>query len=41
MRVVSLGTIIGIDQSLLCVLDLDTGAGIWRDATKLKWNKWK
>ena len=41
IRVVSLGTIIGIDQSLLCSLDLDVGAGIWRDAAKLKWNKWK
>lgn len=40
MRVVSLGTIIGIDQSLLCSLDLDVGVGIWRDSTKLKWNKW-
>ena len=41
MRIVSLGTIIGIDQSLLCSLELAVGTGIWRDATELKWNKWK
>jgi hypothetical protein len=40
MRIVSLGTMIGIDPSLLRSLDLDVGTGIWRDTIKLEWNKW-
>ena len=41
MRVISLGTIIGIDPSILYALDLKIGTGIWRDTVKLNWNKWK
>jgi hypothetical protein len=39
-RVVSLATIIGLDSSLKCVVDLEIGKGVWRDAVDLIWHKW-
>ncbi len=41
IRIVSLGTMIGIDSSLLPILDLDIGNGFWRDSNELKWHKWE
>jgi hypothetical protein len=40
MRVVSLGTILGIDQTLLPAIDLDIGKGLWRDSAGSDWNDW-
>jgi Domain of unknown function (DUF4262) len=40
MRVVSLGTIIGIDKTLLPAINLDIGKGLWRDSADSDWNNW-
>lgn len=40
IRIVSLGTLLGIDPSLEPILNLKIGKGIWRDSTELKWHKW-
>ena len=39
-RVVSLGTILGIDRTLLPAIDLDNGKGLWRDSGESEWNNW-
>ena len=40
MRVVSLGTLLGIDQTLSPSINLSVGKGLWRDPVKLVWNDW-
>jgi Domain of unknown function (DUF4262) len=40
IRIVSLATIIGIDNTLLPILNLATGKGFWRDSVELNWNDW-
>jgi hypothetical protein len=40
VRVVSLATMLGIDDSLLPILSLEIGKGFWRDADELKWQQW-
>jgi len=40
MRVVSLGTILGIDKSILPATSLEIGKGLWRDSTDSDWNNW-
>ena len=40
MRIVSLGTLLGIDASLQVVLDLEVGKGVWRDSLTLDWQPW-
>lgn len=40
VRVVSLGTILGIDRTLLPVINLDVGKGLWRESVKSDWNNW-
>lgn len=40
IRVVSVGTLLGIDKSLEAILKLDIGKGIWRDSEELVWNDW-
>jgi hypothetical protein len=40
MRVVSLGTILGIDESLIPAINLNTGEGLWRETINSNWNKW-
>lgn len=40
IRVVSLGTIIGIDKSLLPALSLNIGKGLWRESGDSDWNSW-
>lgn len=40
IRIVSAGTILGIDSSLEPILNLKIGKGIWRDSTELKWHNW-
>ena len=40
VRVVSLGTILGIDRTLLPVINLDIGEGLWRGSVNLSWNNW-
>ncbi|HIE02779.1 MAG: DUF4262 domain-containing protein [Candidatus Parabeggiatoa sp.] len=40
IRVVSLGTLLGADQSLYPITNLDVGKGLWRDSTELKWHSW-
>lgn len=40
IRVVSIGTILGIDKTLLPALDLKIGKGLWRDSVKSSWNSW-
>jgi hypothetical protein len=39
-RVVSLGTILGIDKTLLPSINLDIGKGLWRDNGDSDWNNW-
>jgi hypothetical protein len=40
MRVVSLGTILGIDNTLLPAVDLEIGKGLWRTDRDSKWENW-
>jgi hypothetical protein len=40
-RVVSLGTILGIDKTLLPAIDLDIDEGLWRDSGDSGWNSWE
>lgn len=40
MRIVPLGTLLGIDASLQVVLDLEVGKGVWRDSLALDWQPW-
>lgn len=40
IRVISLATIIGIDSSLLPMLNLNVGKGLWRDPIEMEWNAW-
>jgi hypothetical protein len=41
LRVVPLGTILGIDKSILPALKLDIGEGLWRDSRESEWNNWE
>ncbi len=40
IREVSLGTLLGADQTLFLVANLAVGKGLWRDLSDLKWNPW-
>jgi hypothetical protein len=40
IRVVSLAIRLGIDDSLLPILNLEIGKGFWRDANELQWQQW-
>lgn len=40
IRIISVGTLIGIDKSIEPILKLNTGKGIWRDSEELLWNNW-
>jgi hypothetical protein len=40
IRVVSLGTLLAVDESLIRVLNLEIGSGLWRDAAS-DWHPWK
>ncbi|QCR24500.1 DUF4262 domain-containing protein [Pontibacter sp. SGAir0037] len=40
IRTIPLGTILGIDNSLEKVVDLEVGKGLWRDIFELDWNNW-
>jgi hypothetical protein len=40
IRVVSLGTILGIDSTLLSAVDLKIGEGLWRTDRDSDWNEW-
>ncbi len=40
IREVSLGTLLGVDQSLYPVANLDVGKGLWRDPVELEWHPW-
>jgi hypothetical protein len=40
VRVIPLATILGIDKTLLPVINLDIGKGLWRDSSKSSWNNW-
>ena len=40
MRVVSLATILGIDETLIKSIDVEVGKGIWRDSLSSGWNEW-
>lgn len=39
-RVVSLGTMLGIDKTLLPAINLESGKGLWRDSADSDWNDW-
>lgn len=41
IRLVSLGTVLGIDPSLETILKLEIGEGLWRDDKESDWNKWE
>jgi hypothetical protein len=41
MRVVSLGTILGIDKTLMPAIDLPIGEGLWRTDGDAEWNNWE
>jgi hypothetical protein len=41
LRILPLGTVLGIDQSLKSILMLEIGKGIWRDKDELQWNEWE
>ncbi len=40
IRVISLGTMLGIDRTLFRVLGLAIGEGLWRDTVDSEWNNW-
>lgn len=40
IREVSLGTLLGADQTLFPAANLAIGKGLWRDPSNLKWNPW-
>lgn len=40
MRIVPLGTLLGMDASLEVVIDLEVGKGVWRDSLVLDWQPW-
>lgn len=40
LRAISLGTILGIDPTLMPAIELPVEKGIWRDEDSLKWNSW-
>jgi hypothetical protein len=40
LRVVSLGTLLGVDMSLVPVVNLPIGTGLWRD-TVSEWHPWR
>jgi hypothetical protein len=40
MRIVPLGTLLGIDSSLKVAIDLEVGKGVWRDSLVLDWQPW-
>jgi len=39
-RIISLGTMLGIDKSLSPALDLAIGEGLWRSGDESEWNSW-
>jgi hypothetical protein len=41
VRVVPLGTLLGLDKSLYPVTELKIGQGFWRDPVELKWHPWR
>jgi hypothetical protein len=40
MRVVPIGTLLGVDSSLMRVIELPVGKAMWREATELEWHDW-
>lgn len=40
MRIVPLGTLLGIDASLQVAVELQVGKGVWRDLLVLDWHPW-
>lgn len=40
VRIVPIGVLFGIDNSLTTALDLDVGKGMWRERANSKWNDW-
>ncbi|PTS93390.1 hypothetical protein DBR11_25445 [Pedobacter sp. HMWF019] len=41
IRIVPLGTILGIDNTLGPIVNLCVGEGLWRESLELSWNKWE
>ncbi|SEB75082.1 hypothetical protein SAMN04489761_1656 [Tenacibaculum sp. MAR_2009_124] len=41
VRVVPLGAMIGIDDSLIPAIDLINGNGLWRESKEFEWQEWK
>lgn len=41
IRIVPLGTILGIDDTLQRTVNLDIGKGLWRDNKDSEWNDWE
>jgi hypothetical protein len=40
VRVVSLGTVLGVDETILPAVNLKVGAGLWREHESSEWNSW-
>lgn len=40
VRIVSLGTMLGIDARLLPALNLEVNKGLWRESANSEWNDW-
>lgn len=41
IRVVPLGTLLAVDESLNAVTHLEVGQALWRDSAELEWHSWK
>ncbi|WP_294963473.1 DUF4262 domain-containing protein [uncultured Flavobacterium sp.] len=41
IRIVPLGTILGIDDTLQRTVDLEIGKGLWRESKDSDWNNWE
>ncbi|CAA7196832.1 DUF4262 domain-containing protein [Chryseobacterium potabilaquae] len=40
IRILPIATILGIDNSLAPITNLDIGKGLWRDSEELRWKNW-
>ena len=40
IRIVPIATILGIDNTLLPIVNLQVAKGLWRDSELLEWNDW-
>lgn len=40
IRIVTIGTILGIDNTIVKALGIEVGKGLWRDLNEMEWHNW-